>query len=99
MIIKESHTDVVEMMHLPRVGDIIKNKKFGSMWKVLEEREVWETIDDDPETGEPRMVPAVAVSICRLKDGTVMEKNRTMSHAYTLHEDPFESNWEILTKH
>ncbi len=98
MMVNETHTDLVEKMHLPRVGDIIKHKKFGSFWKVMEERDVWETIEDDPDTGEPRMVPAVAMRICQLEDGTVPDNSRCISHAYNLHEDFFESNWDVLTK-
>ena len=53
---EETHGDVIRQKHLPRVGDTVRSKKHGTLWRVMEKREVWQNAADDPETGESRTV-------------------------------------------
>ncbi len=34
---------------LPAVGQTVRSKKFGTKWRVLEKREVWNKIEPDPK--------------------------------------------------
>lgn len=77
--------DLREKLSLPRVGERIRHKRSGKVWKVIEEKEIWK--DQRPviqlrfwqETGD-------------LKAG----KGRTMVSDYDLHNPLFEKTWEIL---
>jgi len=50
----ETHNDVIREKHLPKVGDTVRSKKYGTPWRVIEKREVWLNTSDDPPTGEYR---------------------------------------------
>jgi hypothetical protein len=63
---------------------------------VLEKREVWQTIEDDPETGTPRMLPAIYLSFWRVRKGVMPGIGKMLGYAYTLYDTTFESNWEIV---
>lgn len=56
---QETHDDVIRVKKLPRVGDTVQSKKYGTLWRVIEKREVWQNTSDDPKIGEPRLVPAI----------------------------------------
>jgi hypothetical protein len=36
------------------LGQIVRSKKYGTHWRIIEKKEVWQNTNDDPETGEPR---------------------------------------------
>lgn len=48
----ETHDDIIREKKLPRVGQSVKNKKYHTVWRVMEKVEVWINTTDDPETGE-----------------------------------------------
>jgi hypothetical protein len=92
----ERHEDVMRQKKLPRVGQTVRSKQYGTLWRVLEKREVWQTIEDDPETGTPRMLPAIYLSFWRVRKGVMPGIGKMLGYAYTLHDTTFESNWEIV---
>jgi hypothetical protein len=54
--------EVIQEKRLPRVGQIVP-------WRVMEKREVWQTISDGPQTGEPRMIPAISLAYWKIQEG------------------------------
>ena len=52
----ETHDDVIREKKLPRLGQTIRSKKYGTHWRIIEKKEVWQNTTDDPETGEPRLL-------------------------------------------
>ena len=92
----ERHEDVMRQKNLPRVGQTVRSKQYGTLWRVLEKREVWQSIEDDPETGTPRMLPAIYLSFWRVREGVMPGIGKMLGYAYTLHDTTFESNWEIV---
>ena len=92
----QGHEDVMRQKKLPRVGQTVRSKQYGTLWRVLEKREVWQTIEDDPETGTPRMLPAIYLSFWRVREGVMPGIGKMLGYAYTLHDTTFESNWEIV---
>ncbi len=38
---------------LPKVGQTVRSKKYGTVWRVMEKKEVWQNIDPDPKPGRP----------------------------------------------
>lgn len=92
----ETHNDVLRGKHLPRVGQTVRSKKYGTLWRVMEKREVWQDTSDDPESGEPRMVPAVYLAYWKIRPGVLPGIGKMMGYAYTLHDTTFETNWEVV---
>ncbi|HQN18935.1 MAG TPA: hypothetical protein PKV86_07345, partial [Syntrophobacteraceae bacterium] len=64
-----SHDEIRMQKKLPLVGQTVRSKKYGTLWRVMEKREIWQNITDDPETGEPRLAPAVYLAYWRIKPG------------------------------
>jgi hypothetical protein len=96
--IHETHADVLRQKKLPRVGQTVRSKKYGTLWRVMEKREVWQTTSDDPETGEPRMIPAIYLVYWKVRRGVLPGIGKMMGYAYTLHDNTFEVNWEVTEK-
>ena len=92
----ETHDDVIQQKRLPRVGQTVRSKKYGTLWRVMEKREVWQHTADDPNTGSPRMIPAIYLSYWRVQPGVLPGIGKMFGYAYTLHDTTFETNWEVV---
>jgi hypothetical protein len=92
---KEYET-IIKQKGLPEVGQVVRSKKYRTLWRVLEKKEVWYNIDPDPKTDEPRMVPAIYLSFWRIKEGMRPGVGKMMGYEYTLYDNTFEANWEIV---
>lgn len=77
---------------LPRVGQTVRSKKYGTLWRVMEKREAWRNTEDDP----PRLLPAIYLSYWRIKEGEMPGVGKMMGFLYTLYDNTFEANWEII---
>ena len=51
-----THEKVFRQKKLPNVGQTVRSKKYGTLWRVMEKREIWQNIEGDPQT---RMLPAI----------------------------------------
>jgi hypothetical protein len=80
---------------LPRVGQTVRSKKYGTLWRVVEKREVWQTISDDPDTKEPRMIPAIYLAYWKIQEGGSPGAGKMMGFTYTLYDNTFDTHWEI----
>ncbi len=93
----KEHEEVDHQKHLPRVGQTVKNKKYGTLWRIMEKREVWQNVpEDDPETEEPRTLPGIYLCFWRVQEGTLPGVGRLMGYVYTAYDNTFEANWEII---
>lgn len=92
----ETHDDVIREKHLPSVGQSVRNKKHKTLWRVIEKKEVWLNTDDDPETGEYRVIPAIYLCYWRVKEGRQPGIGKMLGYAYSLHDNTFDTNWERL---
>jgi len=88
----ETHEEILRQKNLPRVGQTVRNRKHGTLWRVMEKREMWQNTVDDP----PQVVPAIYLCYWRVKEGVVPGIGRMMGYAYTLHDNTFETNWEVV---
>jgi NhaP-type Na+/H+ or K+/H+ antiporter len=84
-----------QQLQLPRVGQRVRHKSSGTVWKVIEEMEVWV-----PQPGEPGaaadLVPAVALRFWKVNDRLPRGKGKTLRHRYTPGDYSFDRSWEIL---
>ncbi len=88
--------ELIQKKGLPRVGQSVRSKDFGTLWRVMQKSELWLPITDDPETGEPRMVPAIHLTYWRVQEGVIPGVGKTMGYTYTLYDNTFETHWEIV---
>lgn len=95
---RETHDDVIREKKLPHVGQTVRSKKYGTIWRVMEKREVWLNTSDDPESGDFRTIPAIYLSYWKIKDNILPGIGKMMGYAYSLHDNTFEANWEVIEK-
>ena len=93
---EETHDDVIRLKHLPRVGQTVRSKKYSTLWRVIEKKEVWQNTSDDPETGKPRLMPAIYLTYWKIKKGELQGIGKMLGYSYTLHDNTFEANWEYV---
>ncbi len=86
----KEHDEVDLQKKLPRVGQTVRSKKYGTLWRVMEKREVWQNIDLD------HLVPAIYLSFWQIKEGVVPGVGKLLGYIYTAHDNTFEANWEIV---
>ena len=92
----EEFAEILRKKGLPAVGQIVRSKKHGTLWRVMEKREVWQNIDDDPNTKEPRLVPAIYLNFWRVQTDIPPGLGKMMGYLYTLYDNTFEVNWDIV---
>ncbi len=93
----EEYQKIMREKKLPSVGQTVRSKKFGTSWRVMEKKEVWQNIDPDPKTGETRMIPAIYLSYWKIQEGTMPGVGKMMGFLYTLYDNTFELNWDITS--
>jgi len=93
---QETHDDVIREKKLPRVGQTVRSKKYGTLWRVIEKKEVWQNTTDDPESGKPRLMPAIYLTYWQVREAVQQGIGKMLGYAYTLHDNTFEANWEIV---
>ena len=92
----KEYGEIVRQKGLPEVGQIVRSKKHGTLWRTMEKREVWQNIEPDPKSGETRMVPAIYLAYWRIQEGVPPGVGKMMGYLYTLYDNTFEANWEIM---
>lgn len=85
----ETHDHVIKEKNLPRVGQSVRRKLDGTLWRVIEKREVYQRTVDD------QLLPAIQLTYWREQPGQLQGIGEMYGQAYTLHDNLFESNWEI----
>jgi hypothetical protein len=90
----KEYEEIIKEKGLPNVGDTVRSKKYKTLWRVMEKREVWQNIEPDPQTGESRMVPAIYLAYWKIQDGVPPGVGKMMGYLYTLYDNTFALNWE-----
>jgi solute carrier family 9B (sodium/hydrogen exchanger), member 1/2 len=91
----ETHDEVIREKRLPGVGQSVLSRKYGTLWRVIEKREVWLNIAS-ADALEYRVVPAIYLCFWRVQDGTLPGIGRMRGYAYSLHDNTFEANWALV---
>jgi NhaP-type Na+/H+ or K+/H+ antiporter len=79
-------------LRLPRVGQRVRHRRHGTIWKVIEEKEVWVAGTGE---GVPALIPALHLRFWKVNDDRP-GRGKTHSHRYTPGDRSFEHHWEIL---
>jgi len=90
--------DLRKKLELPRVGETLRSKHYGTVWKIIEEKEVWMEGsaggDTAPEVAHP--IPAIYLRYWREDTSKGPGTGRTMSYRYTQKDPSFHDHWEVL---
>ena len=87
---------IIREKGLPEVGQEVRSKKYHTVWRVMEKKEVWANIEPDPKTGESRMIPAIYLMYWRVQPGERPGVGKMMGFEYTLYDNTFTLNWDIV---
>jgi hypothetical protein len=87
-----------EKMELPHVGERIINKRLGSVWKVIEEKEIWTKDGLRPEVpgGSGELIPAIQFCFWQEDTSNGPGTGKTVSQCYSQQGPSFKDHWEIL---
>jgi len=90
--------EVRERLGLPHVGERVRNKRFDTLWKVVEEKEVWlePPANSGLLEGRPEFVPAIHLHFLRECSNNSPQKKKSVSYRYSSQDPSFENNWEVL---
>ena len=92
----QDYEQIIREKGLPSVGQMVRSKKYGTLWRVMEKKEVWRNIDPDPLSGQPRMVPCVYLRYWKVEEGMVPGVGKMMGYEYTLYDNTLNLNWDVL---
>ena len=84
-----------EKLQLPSVGERIRSKRYGTIWKIIEEKEVWLKTPGG-EWKEPEPMPAIYLRFWQPESSSSPGKGKTMEYRYSFVDTSFHANWEIL---
>jgi NhaP-type Na+/H+ or K+/H+ antiporter len=87
-----------EKLALPHVGERVRSKVSGSIWKVIEQKEVWLKDPAKPGSSEGALgsLPAIYLRYWRESKNTGAGTGKTLSYHYTQKDGSFQDHWEIL---
>ena len=91
-----THDEVFRQKNLPNVGQTVRSKQYGTLWRVLEKRELWQHTAHDPGSGESGLVPAIYLAYWKVQKRVLPGIGKMFGYAYTLHDNTFESNWDVI---
>jgi len=87
-----------DKLGLPHVGERVRSKVSGSIWKVIEQKETWleEPAAAGGSKGDSHLTPAICLRYWSESKSKGPGKGRTLSYHYTQKDQSFQENWEIL---
>ncbi len=88
--------DLREKYGIPRVGERVMSRRFGTVWKVIEKKEVWAEKPAGAESQKSSLIPAIYLRFWKEDSSKGPGTGKTMSCRYSQEDDPFGSHWEIL---
>ncbi len=90
--------DLREKLALPRVGERVASKRFGTVWKIIEEKEVWipQPVEFPLAESGNGKIPAIEIRFWKGNGEEGQGKGKTMVYRYSQVDPGFHEHWEIL---
>ena len=87
-----------EKLALPHVGERVRSKHSGKVWKVIEQKEVWleEPFAVDSHDQTPSIFPAIFLRYWGEETSNELGTGKTISFFYSQKEPSFQDHWEVL---
>ncbi len=88
-----------EKLSLPHVGERVRSKSSGTVWKIIEEKETW--LEHPPAPSQTAgdlsaPVPAIRLRYWKEDSGNGPGTGRTMTYRYSQRDPSFHEYWEVL---
>ncbi|SMC25634.1 sodium/proton antiporter, CPA1 family [Desulfacinum hydrothermale DSM 13146] len=84
-----------EKLQLPRVGERVRSKRYGTVWKIIEERETW--IPAPGVSSAPSgSIPAILIRYWKEESADGPGTGKTMTYRYSQLDPSFHEHWEVL---
>jgi NhaP-type Na+/H+ or K+/H+ antiporter len=90
--------DLREKLGLPHVGERVMSRRSGTVWKIIEQKEMW-IHRAGPSTlsgGRPPCVPAISLRFWKENNSGRAGTGKTMYYRYCPDDRSFKDHWEIL---
>jgi NhaP-type Na+/H+ or K+/H+ antiporter len=84
-----------ENLQLPHVGERVRSKRYGTMWKIIEEKEVWMNHEADKKD-EFQPAPAIYLRYWQPESSASPGTGKTMEYRYSVLDSSFHAHWEII---
>ncbi|MCP4345361.1 MAG: sodium:proton antiporter [Desulfobacterales bacterium] len=84
--------DIREKLGIPHVGERVRSRQFGTVWKVIEQKEIWLDESDDSS----RKIPGISLRYWREDTSKGPGTGKTISFRYSQKDPSFQEYWEIL---
>lgn len=83
---------------LPRVGERVRNKIDGAVWKIIEEKEKWIEVPSERIGSEngTRLLPAIELRYWKEDMSNAPGTGKTLFYRYSQVDPSFQDHWEIL---
>ena len=80
------------------MGERVRSKRFGTVWKIIEEKETWakNPFPADPASQKASLIPAINLGYWREETSPGPGRGKTMSYRYSQGDPSFDDHWEIL---
>lgn len=87
-----------EQLSLPHVGEHVRSKGFGTVWKIIEEKETWLEHPVNPLKPESgfRLIPAIYLRYWKEDTGSGPGTGKTFAYRYSQVDPSFHDFWEVL---
>jgi hypothetical protein len=90
--------DLREKTVLPRVGERVVSRRYGTVWKVIEEKETWIEGPIRRQDGKttPQWIPAIHFRYWKEDTSRGPGTGKTLHYRYSRKDPSFAEHWEIL---
>ncbi len=92
----DEYEKIIKEKGLPRVGQTVRSKDYGTLWRVMEKKEIWHNVHPNPVTGAQPMIPAIYLLFWKVQEDAPPGVGRMMGYEYTLYDNTFELHWDIV---
>ena len=93
----KEYEEIIQEKGLPSVGQTVRSKKYGTLWRTIKKEEIWRNIDPNPQTGESRMVPAIYLLYWKVQEERPPGVGKMMGFEYTIYDNTFSINWDYVS--
>ena len=90
------YEEIFSQNSFPKTGEVVRCRKSGTLWRIME-REVWQKVEEDPLTGQSRIVPFFYFSFWLIQDGVLPRVGEMLGYLCHPEDDNFADNWEVLS--
>ena len=85
--------DIRERLALPRTGDRVRSKRYGTIWKIIQEKEEWL----QPAKNGSLPIPVIYLRFWKVdNENKAPGTGRTLKYRYSLVDESFDRHWELV---